>query len=141
MFKKNQTMAHGNTGGETIIAQGVKVEGDFNSDGDVVIDGEVIGSVKTTRSLTIGQAARIHANVVANTVLIAGEVKGDIEAVERLELTSTSKVKGDIVTALISVAEGAKLNGKISMGGQGSGKGKAKKSETSDVEVVSEVVE
>lgn len=115
-------MAHATSNNETIIAQGVKVEGDFHADGDVVIDGEVIGSIKTTRSLQIGVSARIHANVSAATALIAGEVVGDIEAVERVELSSTSQVKGDITTALISVAPGARINGKISMGGVENGK-------------------
>ena len=118
MFKKDtSSMAHATTNNETIIAQGVKVEGDFHADGDVIIDGEVIGSIKTTRSLQIGATARIHANVFAATALIAGEVVGDIEAAERVELTATSQVKGDITTALISVAPGARINGKISMGG------------------------
>lgn len=120
MFKKDgPSMAHATANNETIIAQGVKVEGDFHAEGDVVIDGEVIGSVKTLRSLQIGETARIHANVFAATATIAGEVIGDIEASERLELASTSHVKGDITTALISVASGAKINGKITMTGEG----------------------
>lgn len=103
------------TNNETIIAQGVKVEGDFHSQGDVMIDGEVTGSVETAQALTIGERARIHADVTAKTAVVAGEVKGNLHAVERLELLSTSVVEGDIETANLSIASGAIVNGKITM--------------------------
>lgn len=104
------------TANETIIAQGVKVEGDFHSSGDVMIDGEVTGSVQTAQALTIGESARIHANVEARTANVAGEVKGNIIAHERLELLATSVVQGDIQTADLSIASGAQVNGKLTMG-------------------------
>ena len=110
-------MASQTVNNETIIAQGVKVDGDFHSQGDVMIDGEVTGSIETAQALTIGERARIHANVTAKTAVVAGEVKGNLHAVERLELLATSVVEGDIETANLSVASGAVVNGKITMGG------------------------
>ena len=104
------------TNNETIIAQGVRVEGDFHSEGDVVIDGEVTGSVETAQALTIGQRARIHANVTAKTAVVSGEIKGNLCATDRLELLATSVVEGDIQTMNLSVASGAQINGKITMG-------------------------
>ncbi|NQV89081.1 MAG: polymer-forming cytoskeletal protein [Parcubacteria group bacterium] len=102
--------------GETIIAQGVKVEGDFHSNGDVVIDGEVSGSVETAKSLRIGETARIKADVHAQNAVISGLVEGNLVVDQMLELLSTSKVDGDITTGRISVAAGAQINGKLSMG-------------------------
>ncbi len=104
------------TGNETIIAQGVKVEGDFHSSGDVVIDGEVTGSVQTEQALTIGESARIHANIEARSANVAGEVRGNIIAHDRLELLTTSVVEGDIETANLSIASGALVNGNVTMG-------------------------
>jgi len=101
---------------ETIIAQGVKVEGDFHSQGDVVIDGEVSGSIETTQALIIGESARIKADVTAKSAVVAGEVKGNIRASDRLELLATSVVEGDVETSNLSIASGAKVNGKITMG-------------------------
>jgi cytoskeletal protein CcmA (bactofilin family) len=114
--KHPQSMAAQAISNETIIAQGVKVEGDFHSQGDVVIDGEVTGSIETAQSLTIGEKARIHANVTAKSAVVAGEVKGNLHAAERLELLATSVVEGDVETANLSVACGAMINGKIIMG-------------------------
>ncbi|HAU66174.1 TPA: hypothetical protein DCW61_02390 [Candidatus Uhrbacteria bacterium] len=116
MFKdKKQTVMSNTSNNQTIIAQGVRVEGDFRSQGDVVIDGEVAGSVETQSSLRVGETAKIHADVKAANAVIAGEVQGNIFVQETLELLSTSNVKGDIVASVISVAAGAQLNGRISM--------------------------
>ena len=116
MFKEKAKIAMSNqNAGETIIAQGVRVEGDFHSQGDVVIEGEVAGSVETKSALTVGETAKIHADVKAKSAVVAGEVVGNIFADEMLELLSTSHVKGDIVTARISVAAGARVNGRVSM--------------------------
>lgn len=111
--KKEARMANA---GETVIAQGVRVEGDFHSQGDVVIDGEVAGSVQTSSALRVGDAARIHADVKAANAVIAGEIQGNLFVSGMLELLATSKVIGDITTKQISVAAGAELNGRISMG-------------------------
>ena len=117
MFKdKHKSDMPSSASGETIIAQGVRVEGEFHSQGDVVIDGEVAGSVETQSALTIGETAKIHADVKAKSAVVAGEVVGNIFATEMLELLATSHVRGDIVTGRISVAAGAQVNGKVSMG-------------------------
>ena len=116
MFKdKKHTVMSNTSNNQTIIAQGVRVEGDFRSQGDVVIDGEVAGSVETQSSLRVGETAKIHADVKAANAVIAGEVQGNIFIQDTLELLSTSDVKGDIVTTVISVAAGAQLNGHLSM--------------------------
>lgn len=114
--KKESVMPQSHAGNETIIAQGVKVEGDFHSQGDVTIDGEVTGSVETTAALTIGQQARIEADVSARSAVVAGHIKGNVRATESLELLTTSIVEGDIQTENLSVASGAVVNGKVTMG-------------------------
>ena len=103
---------------ETVIAQGVKVEGDFASQGNVIIDGEVTGSVKTNQSLQIGETAKIHANIVAENAVIAGEVKGNLQIEDTLELHASSMILGDIETQVLSISPGAKVNGHLSMGGK-----------------------
>ena len=117
MFKDKKAGPMSNAAaGETVIAQGVKVEGDFHSNGDVVIDGEVAGSVETTKSLRIGETARIKADVHAQNAVVAGQVQGNLVVDQMLELLSTSDVKGDVTTGRISVAAGAQINGKLTMG-------------------------
>jgi len=114
--KQSQSMGHANTAGETVIAQGVRVEGEFRSSGDVVIDGELNGSLETASSLHVGESAVIKADVTAKTAVVAGTVVGNILASESLELLASSCVNGDIQTGRISIASGATINGRITMG-------------------------
>ncbi|HBP00489.1 MAG: hypothetical protein UU48_C0005G0008 [Candidatus Uhrbacteria bacterium GW2011_GWF2_41_16] len=117
MFQRTDTTTptRSNHGGETIIAQGVKVEGDFTSDGNVVIEGEVTGNVQTSQHLHVGTSAKIRADVVAQDAVIAGEVRGNLSVTGKLDLLETSRVYGDISVHILSVAAGAQVNGKLTM--------------------------
>ncbi len=115
MFGTHAGMA--NAQQETVIAQGVKLEGDFASQGDVTIDGEVSGSVRTASHLRVGEDAVIEAEVAASSAVVAGRVKGNIRVEDRLELLETCHVEGDVVARVLTVAAGAQVNGRISMAG------------------------
>jgi len=100
----------------TVIARGVKVEGDFTSQGNVVIEGEVRGQVKTDALLTVGNEAKLKADVTASEAVVAGIVEGNLTVKKRLELKATAKITGDIACETIVVEAGAALNGKVSIG-------------------------
>lgn len=104
------------SGQGTIIAQGVKVEGEFTSSGDVVIDGELSGSISTAASLRVGESAKIRADVTASSAVVAGEIQGSVHISDRLELLETSVITGDVQCRELSVAAGAQINGRVSMG-------------------------
>jgi len=126
MFKKNQheekehqSAEDGEASSEelrdTIIAQGVKVEGDFKSKGNIVIEGYVSGSVKTDNDLQVGEKAKISASVMAKNAYISGEVQGNIKVKEKIELSETSKIYGDIEAKTLIINAGAIFNGKCAM--------------------------
>lgn len=100
---------------ETIVGPSVKVEGDFVSKGNVVIEGMVTGSVKTDKNLRVEEGARINANVKAQNVRVAGEVRGDVVVEGLLELTESAQVLGDVKTKTLVVAAGALLHGNCVM--------------------------
>lgn len=102
--------------GSTVIARGVRVEGDFKSQGDVVIEGEVNGQIETSAVLTVGPDAKLKAEVVAEEATIAGQIDGSVTVKKRLELRSTAKIAGDITCETIMVEAGAALNGRVSVG-------------------------
>lgn len=102
---------------DTVVAQGVKVQGDFISHGNIIVEGEVHGTIKIERDLHVGEQALIQANIKAQNAIVAGEIKGNMKISERLELSPTSRVTGDVQAKTISIAPGAILNGKCSMPG------------------------
>ncbi len=105
-----------NTYNETIIAQGVRIEGEFTAEGDIVIEGEVRGTITTSGDLRIGDGAKIEADIRAQNAVISGEVRGTIHILGKLELMPSSKFTGDISVDVLSVSAGAQVNGTVRMG-------------------------
>lgn len=120
MFKKEENINM--EGVETIIGQSVTVEGDFEAAGNVIVEGKVVGNIKTNKFLRVGNSARITANVAAESAIVAGEIEGNITIKEGLELLATAKIFGDIKTKSIIVAAGAIMNGKCVVGSEGMAK-------------------
>ncbi|MFH1583237.1 MAG: polymer-forming cytoskeletal protein [Candidatus Falkowbacteria bacterium] len=100
---------------ETIIGPSVKVKGDFNGQGNIIVEGMVDGSLKTNGSLEVGKAAKITASVEAKEAKIGGQVAGNVKIKGFLEVTATAKISGDIETAGLSIERGAIFNGKCIM--------------------------
>lgn len=114
MFNKNQDI-NSSKNIETIIGPSVKVEGDFRGEGDLIIEGILIGNLQTKNNLKIGQNAVVEAEIKANNAFISGKVKGNITVKGKLEITSTAIVLGDIKAQILSIESGALLKGKLDM--------------------------
>ena len=114
---------------ETIIGTGVKVEGTFNAFGNVVIKGQLIGSLTTENDVCLREGGSIEADIKAKNASIAGEIKGNMEVEEKIELSSTAKVFGDINCRVLAIEEGAILNGRCKVGGEGAVNIREKKKE------------
>lgn len=114
MFKKDQKPDNFKEV-ETIIGESVRVKGDFNGDGDIIIEGLVEGSVQTKGSLFIGEKSKISANISAKNIIINGEITGNINASEQLTIGSSAKITGDVECGKVAVESGAIVNGKISV--------------------------
>lgn len=102
---------------ETVVGPSVNVEGDFSSEGNIVVKGTVSGSVKTSKLLTVEKGAKILANVKAGNAIISGSVRGNVKVAERLDLHDTAQVAGDVECKILSVAAGALIQGKLMMKG------------------------
>lgn len=101
---------------KTIIGPSVKIEGDFTSEDNIEVEGQVNGTLKTSQDLSVGKEAKIKAEVEAANIFVAGEIKGNIFVKDKVELASTAKISGDITTNIISIESGAVVNGKCLSG-------------------------
>jgi len=116
---------------ETFIGPSVKLEGSFDADGDIVVEGILTGNITTRGDVRVGSQAVIDAQIAAKNAHIAGKVKGNLTVEGSLKLASTATIHGDIKTSSISIEEGATINGKINMGGA---KGRSKANQPHVVE-------
>ncbi len=101
---------------ETIIGPTVKVEGDFKADGNVIVEGQMVGNLKTKKGLRVGEGAKIQANVEAENAWVGGEMIGNVLVRNHLELASHASIKGDVETQILTVETGARINGNLKMG-------------------------
>lgn len=117
MFKEKhiskEDNAHSNH--DTIIGPSIKIEGDFQGDGDVYVEGEVQGSIKTNKTLHVGPEAKIKADIEVKDAIVSGKITGNLKLENKLEVKNTAQIQGDIETKLIVVEEGAKISGQIKM--------------------------
>lgn len=108
---------------ETVVGPSVKIQGDLNSEGNIKIEGQVSGKVKTSQSVFVISGAKIAADVLAGNAIIGGEIQGNIKIEGHLILQSTAKISGDITCGILRVEDGAQFTGKCNMG-QTNGNGK-----------------
>ena len=102
--------------GTATIGKSVLIKGQILSKEDLVIDGNVEGSVEAHENrITIGPNGRVVANVKARDVVVLGQLKGNIEASGRVEIRKGANLIGDIRYAKISIEEGADMRGTLEM--------------------------
>ena len=96
------------------IGKSVVVKGELSGSEDLIIDGEVEGSISLRgQTLTVGPNGRVHANIEARNVILHGRVDGDISASDRVDLRKSASLSGNISTARISIEDGAFFKGSI----------------------------
>lgn len=115
MFNKQTAEISNKKTAETFIGPSVKVEGDFTGEGDLVIEGVVVGNVRTNNNLTIGPEAVVEAEIKAKNAFIAGKVKGNVTLKGKLDLTSSGQIIGNVKAAVLSVETGGIINGQLTM--------------------------
>lgn len=112
---------------ETIIGASIKVKGNFNGQGDIVIEGFLEGSLKTEANVFIGEKAKVNANIEANEALINGEISGNIKIKNYLAIGKTAKIMGDVQCGEISIERGASITGQIIVAAEENRRGENKK--------------
>ena len=74
------------------------------------------GEISSDGNLTVGENARIKAEVKTGTVIIYGKVHGNISVTDRVELKASAEVVGDIKAKTLVIEAGAIFVGKSTVG-------------------------
>jgi cytoskeletal protein CcmA (bactofilin family) len=99
--------------GCSVLAAGLTVVGDIETEGTIRIDGRLEGSIRRAGSVIIGVDAMVQGNISAREVVVGGTVQGNIDAVDRVELQTTSVVTGDVEANAVLIQEGGTLRGRM----------------------------
>ncbi len=96
------------------IGKGVSITGQIVSKEDLIIDGEVDGTVEAhEHKLTIGPNGKVKASIKAKDIVILGTVQGNVEATDKIDIKKDARLVGDIKTARIAIEDGAVFKGSI----------------------------
>ena len=98
------------------FGQGTTINGDVSTEGDVRIDGKVVGNVTSKSKTVVGATGIIEGDILCQNAYIDGRVNGNIEVTDLLILSKTALVVGNIKIKKLVVEEGAKFTGNCIMG-------------------------
>jgi cytoskeletal protein CcmA (bactofilin family) len=98
------------------LSRGVSVKGSVKFLNELLIDGEVEGTIDSTGTLTIGEHARIRGDIRTKSVKVRGTVEGNIFVTECCELQAGCTLRGDIEAPRLMVDENATFLGSAKVG-------------------------
>lgn len=99
-----------------VLSSDVEIKGTVKFEHDLIVDGKIEGDIQSTGNLTVGENARIKAEIKTGTIVVYGKVHGNMTAADRVELKSSAEVIGDIKAKVLTIEAGAIFVGKSTVG-------------------------
>ncbi|MBO4568042.1 MAG: polymer-forming cytoskeletal protein [Bacteroidales bacterium] len=98
-----------------LIGNGTTIKGEITATGDIRVDGTIIGTMKSTGKVVIGQQGIVEGDIVCNSADISGRVKGTVRVEELTTLKSTSRLEVELFTKQLFIEVGAIFTGRCDM--------------------------
>lgn len=105
-----------NGGSATLVGSGTTLKGDITSQGDLRIDGTVIGNITSAAKIVVGSSGIVEGDIKGNQADITGKVSGNIRTTELLQLRGECVVKGNLFAGKLQLEPTATFNGECHMG-------------------------
>jgi cytoskeletal protein CcmA (bactofilin family) len=113
---KSKFDAQDTPSGTSLIGTGTVIKGDIVSNGDVRIDGKLIGNISGGAKVLIGADGVVDGDIEGQQADILGSVTGKITVVELLNLRGKAVIQGDIRAGKLQIEPTVTFNGKCQMG-------------------------
>ena len=110
----------GSSTGNTLIGAGTTIKGDLISNGDVRIDGTLIGNITGSAKVLIGQDGVVQGDIEGQQADIQGKVTGKLHIKELLNLRGDAIVRGNIHAGKLQIEPSVTFNGQCHMGKEAS---------------------
>jgi cytoskeletal protein CcmA (bactofilin family) len=98
---------------ESVFGPTLVFKGEINFQDAIRIEGLIQGKVTGEGRVIIAQRGKVMGDIVAAQVVVEGTVQGNITAADRLDIAGTAQIAGDLKALRFTVAEGAKLVGRL----------------------------
>jgi len=100
---------------EAFLDEGTSFQGDVTFHDTLHIYGKFQGSVRSGRTLIIGETADVNAEIDVAIVKVSGKLQGSVRASERVELNPSARAECSLDCKTLVVHEGASFDGKCAM--------------------------
>lgn len=99
----------------SLIGAGTTMKGDISSNGDLRIDGTLVGNIHCSAKVVIGANGNVQGDINGQTADIMGKVTGTIKVKDLLQLKGGSAVNGNIQAGKLQIEPTANFNGECHM--------------------------
>ena len=99
----------------SLIGAGTNMKGDITSNGDLRIDGSLVGNIHCSAKVVIGANGVVQGDINGQTADIMGKVTGTIKVKDLLQLKGGSLMNGNIQAAKLQIEPTASFNGECHM--------------------------
>jgi cytoskeletal protein CcmA (bactofilin family) len=102
-------------GPTTFVSPATQLVGRLVGAGPYVFCGSMDGDCDIDGSVTLAAGSRWRGTIRAVDIVVAGDVEGDVVASGRVEVAGTGRVNGSLTGYSIAIAQGAVIEGEISV--------------------------
>src|SRR5258708_17640690 len=99
----------------SLIGAGTTMKGDITSNGDLRIDGMLVGNIHCSAKVVIGANGVVQGDINGQQADIMGKVTGTIKVKDLLQLKGGSLLTGCIQAAKLQIEPTANFNGECHM--------------------------
>ena len=115
--KKSGGEMASNDRNHTLISTTTTVNGDIHFDGELIVEGRVVGKVVAEEGseaqLRVAEGGSVEGDVEVPLAIINGSVVGNVRASKHIELAARGVVNGNVFYNLIEMVMGSAVNGSL----------------------------
>jgi len=99
---------------DSLIGECASFNGELNFEGTVRIDGKFEGNICSHNegTLIISETAMVAGEVDVQNLILHGGIRGNVRAGKSLQISATARLNGDVEYTVLTLAEGAVINGR-----------------------------
>ena len=113
MAKINETEL--STNNINLVGLGTEINGDINSNGDLRLDGILIGNLNVKGKVVVGETGKIKGEITCKNSDISGTIEGKVTVQELLSIKSTARINGDLFVGKLAIEPGSRFTGYCDM--------------------------
>jgi len=95
----------------SVLPPSLKFKGELSADEDLLIQGQIEGTIHHTQRVTVCEEGKVKANIRAQII----KVEGDLHAEKSVFVAESGNLRGNIHAPSVCLVEGSHFNGAIDM--------------------------